>query len=149
ADRLICQPVGQIFPFWSVGELGIIVWTVITSWGRPLIDASYIDVKSLVFRCIWFIPQMPFSGKKGFVSGLPEIFRDRFFFQSQLVVDGRTRQGAISRSLSRNPVRNPKQGWIFPSHNGCPRRRANQECRICLGKNGSLCSEFIQMGSPV
>ena len=70
SDGLVGEAVRQVFPVRAVFKPRILVGGIIPSRRGAFGKSPDIDIKSLLFREMGFIAQMPFSGEKRFITVL-------------------------------------------------------------------------------
>ena len=142
------QPIREIVALLGAGQVHL-VGQKIPARRRAAGSAGNVDVEALVLRVIRLSAEVPFADAGGDVAGRLQRFRDRDFFQRQLLRVRGIQKFRGGRAAAVQPDGEIQPGRILARMDTCPRRRTDAAGRIRVGEPHALPGQPIQVGSPV
>ena len=146
-QRLVGQPVVQVFAGRPVGQVGEAVGAKIRRW-MAFPAASNMNIEALVFRPVFgSLPQMPLANGGGFVSGGLKCLGDREFLQREKLPDRGGFEFLVDlRLLPRQPVGEVQARGEFARDDGRASGRADTAGCISVSEPHALPCKPVETG---
>ena len=148
ADRLIGQPVRQILPRRTVFEGRNLPRTEITHRRMPVVTAADIHVKTVTFRPVRFVAEVPLAEMPGLITALAQGAGQRTLRKRQLLHIGSVDQVAVQRMRGTavvDPVGHANPGGIFSAHDAGTGRRTDRTGGVGVGEQHPLRRQPVEV----
>ena len=148
-----CQTHREVLTIGATRQIWIFPGSVITANGASNIPTAFVDVKTMIFRPRSFFAQMPFAGKKSFVTSLLHGFGQCGVTVLKMVDIVRREQfcgpaciAPIFAGFCANPVGNAMPCREFSGENTGSRGAANLAGGIAIGKQHPFAGNTVDVG---